>query len=70
MKVDIDPVLPPPELVIAGHGRIASVICRNDRLFRADLVARIRREIAAGTYDTEEKFEAALDRMLDRLAQD
>jgi hypothetical protein len=34
---------------------------------RADLVQRIRREIAAGTYDTPEKFEAALQRFLERL---
>ena len=34
---------------------------------RMELVARIRKEIAAGTYDTEEKWEAALDRLLDRI---
>ncbi len=38
--------------------------------FRADLVAEIRRQIAAGTYETPEKWEAALDRMLDRLEQE
>ncbi len=31
---------------------------------RLDLINRIRSEIAAGTYDTEDKFEAALGRML------
>jgi hypothetical protein len=36
-------------------------------LFRAALVAEIRSQIAAGTYDTPEKWEAALDRLLDRL---
>lgn len=30
---------------------------------RQELVRRVRREILAGTYDTPEKFEAALDRM-------
>jgi hypothetical protein len=34
---------------------------------RTALVERVRREIAAGTYDTPEKFEMALDRLLDRL---
>jgi hypothetical protein len=34
---------------------------------RQDLVARVRREIAAGTYDTPEKWEAALDRLCERL---
>ena len=32
-----------------------------------DLVARIRKEIAEGIYDTPEKFEIALARMLERL---
>ena len=34
---------------------------------RADLVARVRREIAAGTYDTPEKLALALDRLLSHL---
>ncbi len=34
---------------------------------RWDLVNRVRREIAAGTYDTAEKMDAALDRLLERL---
>ena len=38
--------------------------------FRTELVERVRKEIAAGTYDTPEKWEAALDRLLDRLAED
>ena len=36
---------------------------------RADLVARVRREIAAGTYDTPEKLEAALRRLFDQLEE-
>lgn len=35
--------------------------------FRAELVARVRREIAEGTYDTPEKFDIALERLLERL---
>jgi hypothetical protein len=34
---------------------------------RLDLVNRVRAEIAAGTYDTPEKWEIALDRLLERL---
>jgi hypothetical protein len=34
---------------------------------RTELVQRVRRAIAAGTYDTDEKLEAALDRLLNRL---
>lgn len=37
---------------------------------RMDLVEKIRKEIANGTYDTQEKWEAALDRMLDTLQSD
>lgn len=35
---------------------------------RADLVARVRGEIAAGTYETPEKLDAALDRLLDEVS--
>ena len=38
-----------------------------DPEIRHDLVARVRREIAAGEYDTPEKMEEALDRLLMRL---
>ncbi len=37
-----------------------------DPAIRHELVARVRREIEAGTYDTPEKMEAALARMLER----
>ena len=35
---------------------------------RSDLVARVRSEIAAGAYETPEKLDAALDRLLDELS--
>jgi hypothetical protein len=34
---------------------------------RQELVERVRREIAEGTYDTPEKWEQALDRLWDEL---
>ncbi len=37
---------------------------------RVGLVARVRKEIADGTYDTPEKLEAALDRLIGRLDMD
>lgn len=40
---------------------------KDARPIRHDLVERVRKEIAAGTYDTEEKWEAALERLLERL---
>jgi anti-sigma28 factor (negative regulator of flagellin synthesis) len=34
---------------------------------RFDLVNRVKSEIAAGTYDTPDKMDIAIDRMVDRL---
>ena len=42
----------------------------HDADIRQDLIARVRLEIQAGTYDTPERFEAALDRLAARLAID
>jgi hypothetical protein len=39
----------------------------DDRALRIELVQRVRREIAAGDYETPEKWEAALDRLLSRI---
>ncbi len=43
---------------------------RAERPIRADLVERVRREIAEGIYDTPEKWDKALDRLLRRLEED
>jgi hypothetical protein len=37
---------------------------------RWDLVERVRREIGAGTYETPEKWEFALDRLAEKLQLD
>jgi hypothetical protein len=39
-------------------------------MIRQELVERVRREIAAGDYDTPERWEKALDRLLKRLHMD
>jgi hypothetical protein len=39
----------------------------SDTSIRFELVARIRREIAAGVYDTPDKWEAALLKLFDHL---
>jgi hypothetical protein len=39
----------------------------SDRPIRHELVERIRREIANGTYESPEKWHAALQRLLQRL---
>lgn len=46
-----------PGSAIAGGGEI-----------RIDRVAEIRRQIADGSYETPEKLDAALDRLLDQFA--
>jgi negative regulator of flagellin synthesis FlgM len=58
----------------AGFARLTEGPPVNPPLYesdvRHDLVARVRQEIQAGTYDTPEKLEAALDRLAARLAAD
>jgi hypothetical protein len=62
--------VPGEELVRAGSAAVQEVPRRRRREgMRLDLIARVRREIAEGTYDTPEKWEAALDRLLKRLDQ-
>jgi hypothetical protein len=56
-------VAPPPK---TKPPRKRSGSDRSARI-RTDLVERVRREIAAGTYDTPQKWEEALDRLLDHL---
>ena len=41
-----------------------------DAPIRKELVERVRREIAEGTYDTPEKWDIALDRLFKRLEED
>jgi len=41
--------------------------CDGEEPIRTELIQRVRREIAAGTYATPEKWQAALERLLDRL---
>lgn len=48
-------------LAEAAEGRAADAPIRNE------LVARIRSEIADGSYETPEKIDAALDRLLDEI---
>jgi hypothetical protein len=52
---------------LEAHETESIVTESKEPLFRAALVERIRREIAAGTYETPEKWEAALDRLSQRL---
>jgi hypothetical protein len=40
---------------------------KDTKPLRHDLVSRIRKEIADGTYDTDQRWYAALDCLLDRI---
>lgn len=40
---------------------------RSNTIVRTELVDRVRAEIAAGTYDTPERFEQALDGLIEDL---
>jgi hypothetical protein len=40
----------------------------DSQVFRAELVARVRSEIALGTYETPEKLELALARLLEDIS--
>lgn len=58
------PDSPSPKPVETGHSEPKGRSPES----RAERLARIRREIAAGTYETQEKLEAAIDRLIGVLA--
>ncbi|MEM9366650.1 MAG: flagellar biosynthesis anti-sigma factor FlgM [Planctomycetota bacterium] len=53
---------------VTGTNRLAGTTSASDGEIRVDRVAEIRRQIASGTYETPDKLDAALDRLLDELA--
>ena len=62
---------PPDDAPVAEEAppdkKPARVRKRGPRKIRDELVQRVRAEIAAGTYDTPDKFQAALERLLERM---
>jgi hypothetical protein len=61
---------PPQQQEPPSRGRKAAQEKDDDPMIRRELVDRVRREIAAGDYDTPAKWEAALDRLLNRVNSD
>ena len=57
---------PTDQVEISAAGEAAAQAAESGEI-RSDLVARVRQEIAAGTYETPEKLDAALDRFLDEV---
>ena len=54
-----------PSLDLAAEPGVAEA--EDNPPIRHELVARVRREIAAGTYDTPERLEAALERLFQSI---
>ncbi|WP_197529141.1 flagellar biosynthesis anti-sigma factor FlgM [Aeoliella mucimassa] len=57
---------PVDQLDISPAAQAASESTGTDGI-RNDVVARLRAEIASGTYETPEKLEAAVDRLFDSM---
>ena len=57
---------PVDEVQISLEARLKSLLARVPDV-RQDLIERVRAEIEAGTYETEEKLDIALGRLLDEL---
>jgi negative regulator of flagellin synthesis FlgM len=66
-NVDSAASLPSDQLEISPAA-LAAIEAAEVGEVRHDLVARIRSEIADGTYETPEKLDQAIDRVLDELA--
>ena len=59
------PASPSDQLDISPAASAAAEAADGD--IRADLVARVRSEIAAGSYETPDKVAGAVDRLLDEI---
>ena len=65
-QLDISPAA--EAAIQAAEGGAAEGGAAESGGIRSDLVARVRGEIASGTYETPEKLDAALDRLLDEVS--
>lgn len=63
------PQTPRDELELSSAGKMLDQLSQNPDM-RAERIARIKEAIANGTYDTDEKLEAALSRMFDSLGSE
>lgn len=65
-KPEARPTSPRDEVEISEAGRLMNDLAEGNEL-RAERLAQIKAEIEAGTYETPEKLESALTRMLNEL---
>lgn len=68
-KPEAQPESPRDEVEISSAGRLMNELSQATEL-RAERLAQIKAEIDAGTYDTPEKLESALSRMLNEIRPD
>jgi negative regulator of flagellin synthesis FlgM len=61
------PAQPPVDRVEISPAAEAALQAAESGAIRQDVVDRVRAEIAAGTYETPDKLDAALDRLLDEI---
>jgi hypothetical protein len=54
----------------AANAGTKKLTTEDQAAIRQELVDRVRREIEAGAYDTPEKWQAALDCLLERMDRD
>jgi negative regulator of flagellin synthesis FlgM len=62
------PSAKPTDRVDISAAAEAAIQARESCEVRQDLVQQIRAQIAAGTYETPAKLDAAIDRLLDQIA--
>jgi len=59
-------ITPTDEVEISSAGRMMDTLNQSSEL-RAERLAQIKSEIEAGTYETADKLEAALEKLLDEI---
>ena len=59
--------MPVDQLDLSAEAMALGETTGSSEVFRADKVASLREAIAAGNYDTDEKLDAALEMMFQRL---
>ena len=67
-QADQSAVSAPADQIEISPAAEAAIQAAEGGEIRADLVARVRSEIAAGTYESPEKLDGALNRLLDEIS--
>ncbi len=65
-KADSPPLRPGDSVELSDHARFLDTM-RHMPATRHDRIEQVRQQISDGTFETEEKLETAIDRLLDEL---